>query len=151
MSGNYHSKSGLFLMELLINLLLFCLLCGCGLMFFIKSFNLANDATALHQAVGITSSVAGIYETGDGSLAPLLDVYTDAAREGKYLCIYLDETFRPCTKDLTAYYIMVEQTDDVIDKIHIDFYNSNGEVLYSINACHYTPATLSTAKEVAVP
>lgn len=151
MSRNHHSKSGLFLMELLINLLLFCLLCGCGLMFFIRSFNLTNDATALHQAVGITSSVAGIYETGDGTFAPLLDVYTDAAQEDKYLCIYLNEDFNPCTKAETAYYIMVEQPDPTADKILIDFYNSSGEVLYTISACHYTPATLGVAKEVAAP
>lgn len=151
MSGNHHSKSGLFLMELLINLLLFCLLCGCGLMFFIKSYNLTNDATALHQAVAITSSVAGIYETGDGSFAPLLEVYTDAAQEGKYLCIYLNEDFSPCTKEQTAYYIMVEQTDNTTGKIRIDFYNSSGEVLYSIPAYYYSPTTLGTAKEVAAP
>lgn len=151
MSRNSHSKSGLFLMELLINLLLFCLLCGCGLMFFIKSYNLTNDATALHQAVGITSSVAGIYETGDGTFTPLLEIYTDAAREDKYLCIYLDEAYNPCPKEQTAYYIMVEQIDSAAGKICIDFYNSSGKVLYSISTCHYSPATLGTAKEVAAP
>lgn len=151
MSRNHHSKSGLFLMELLINLLLFCLLCGCGLMFFIKSYNLTNDATALHQAVRITSSVAGIYETGDGTFAPLLEMYATAAQEDKYLCIYLDEDFHPCTKEETVYYIMAEQTDDRLDKLIINFYNSSGEVLYSISACHYTPATLGNTKEVAAP
>ena len=151
MKRNHHSKSGLFLMELLINLLLFCLLCGCGLMFFIRSYNLTTDATALHQAVGITSSVAGIYETGDGSFTPLLEVYAEAAQEDKYLCIYLDESFNPCAKDQTAYYIMVEQLDSTIGKIRIDFYNSNGEVLYTISAYHYTPATLGAVKEVAAP
>ena len=151
MSFQSHSKSGLFMIELLINLLLFCLLCGCGLMFFIKSFNLTTDATALHHAVGITTSVAGIYETGDGSFAPLLEMYPDAAWEDKYLCIYLNEYYSPCTKDETAFYIMAEQLDNTVDKIRIDFYNSNGEVLYSIPACHYTPATLGVTKEVAVP
>lgn len=151
MSRHPHSKSGLFLMELLINLLLFCLLCGCGLMFFIKSSNLTNDATALHRAVGITSSVAGVYETGDGSFSSLLETYADAAQEGKYLCIYLNEDFNPCSKDETAYYIMVEQTDSRTCKIRIDFYDSSGEALYTIQTQHYTPATLGTAKEVVVP
>ena len=149
MKRNHHSKSGLFLMELLINLLLFCLLCGCGLMFFIKSFNLTNDATALHKAVGITSSVAGIYETGDGSYDEICRAYPDADVEGKYLCIYLDQDFQPCTKDLTAYYIMAEQSTDAINKIRIDFYNHSGEILYTIQTCNYTPTTLGTAKEVA--
>ena len=151
MSRKTHSKSGLFLMELLINLLLFCLLCGCGLLFFIKSHNLTNDATALHHAVSTTSSVASLYETGDGSFAPLLDIYTEADQEDKYLCIYLNENFSPCTKEDTAYYIMVEQPDSAVDKIHINFYNSNGEVLYNISTRHYTPTTLGDAKEVDAP
>lgn len=149
MSRKSHSKSGLFLMELLINLLLFCLLCGCGLMFFIKSYNLSNDATALHQAVSITASVASVYETGDGSLDSISAIYTNADMEGKYLCIYLDEDFLPCTKEETAYYVMAQQPDSMASKILIEFYNSNGEVLYTIPACNYTATTLGAAKEVA--
>lgn len=149
MSHKSHSKSGLFLMELLINLLLFCFLCGCGLMFFIKSYNLTNDATALHQAVSITASVAGVYETGDGSLSSICEAYSNADLEGKYLCIYLNEDFLPCAKEDTAYYVMAEQPDPMTCKIRIDFYNSNGQVLYSIPACNYTATTLGTVKEVA--
>lgn len=148
MSHKSRSKSGLFLMELLINLLLFCVLCGCGLLFFIKSHNLTNSATALHQAVSITASVAGVYETGDGSLASISTVYTNADLEGKYLCIYLDENYLPCTKDQTAYYVMASQPDPMVCKIQIDFYNREGEVLYSIPACNYTATTLGVAKEV---
>ena len=151
MRHKLHSKSGLFLMELLLNLLLFCLLCGCGLMFFIKSHNLTKDATTLQQAVSITSSVAGIYETGDGSFASLLQMYENADQEDKYLCIYLDEHFSPCPKEQTAYYVMAEAMDTSPDKIRIDFYNSEGEVLYTIWACHYTPATPGNIKEVAEP
>lgn len=149
MSRKYRSKSGLFLMELLINLLLFCLLCGCGLLFFIKSYNLTNDATALHQAVSITASVAGVYEIGDGSLESICQMYTNADLDGKYLCIYLDKEFLPCTKEQTAYYVMASQPDPMVSKITIDFYNSKGEILYTIPAYHFTATTLGTAKEVA--
>ena len=148
MNRKTHSKSGLFLMELLMNLLLFCLLCGCGLLFFIKSHNLTNDATALHQAVSITTSVAGVYETGDGSLDSIQKLYTNADPNGKYLYLYLDENYLPCSKDQMAYYVIISQADHMVEKIQIEFCRSNGEVLYSICACNLTATTLGTAKEV---
>ena len=137
------------MMELLINLLLFCVLCGCGLMFFIKSRSLAHDATALHQAVSIASSVAGVYETGDGGFTSLLEIYPLADTEDNYACIYLDKDFVPCAKENTAYYVMVNLTDTSTGKATIGFYMGKGECIYSIPVYHYTVATPGTAKEVA--
>ena len=151
MRRRQYPKSGLFLLELLINLLLFCFLCGCGLMFFMKSYNLTHDATCLHNAVRIASSVAGIYETGDGSLTPLCNVFSDADRTGDTLSIYFDEEYNPCEKELSVYYILITETDTTPAKIRIDFYDSDGETAYSIEAYNYTSSTLGTVKEVAAP
>jgi len=147
--NRYRSKSGLFLMELLINLLLFCMLCGCGLIFFIKSSNLTKDATALSFAVSITSSVAGIYESGDGTLAPIQALYADADIDGDYLCIYLDEDFTPCQKGTAVYYVTTQLIGTSPNKVSILFYNHKGDVLYTVQACNHTPMTLTDAKEVA--
>lgn len=151
MNRYHHSKSGLFLMELLINLLLFCVLCGCGLMFFMKSHNLANDATCLHQAVRITSSVAAIYETGDGSLTPLSEIYKAASSEQNGLTIYFDSGFRTCNKDGAVYRVTATPADTVPHKLSIDFYNEAGTIIYHLEACHHTPVTLGNIEEVTAP
>ena len=88
------SKSGLFLMELLLNLLLFSALCGCGLLFFVKSYHLTQDTTTLHQAVRISTSMAAVYESGDGTLESLSKVFQRPAVEGS-ICIYYDENYAP--------------------------------------------------------
>ncbi len=151
MSHYHHSKSGLFLMELLINLLLFCFLCGCGLMFFTKSYHMTMDATALHNAVHLTASIAGVYETGNGSLTPITESFlcTEVAQDTIH--IYLDEDFIPCTKEDSVYFISVQKTESELNKIAIDFFDADGLVAYSITACNYSPSTLSDAKEVHNP
>ena len=142
------SKSSLFLMELLLNLLLFCVLCGCGLMFFIKSNNMTQKTTDLHNAVRITASIAGIYESSDGSFASLCDVYNDCVVSEHSATIYFDDTYAPCTSGEGVYQVIIEKTDSSIGKITIQFYNEKNESIYSIDAFHYTPSTLSDAKEV---
>ena len=143
-----HSKSGLFILELLINLLLFCFLCGCGLKFFIKSNTLTQDSVTLHNAVRITSSIAAIYESGDGSLHPILDEYTNGVLSAHTLTIYFDKNYNPCPQNEAIYSASAAGIDSDIPKIDITFYNQNKEAVYTIRACNYTPATLDTAKEV---
>lgn len=150
MSRYLHSKSALFLMELILNLLLFCALCGFGLLFFIKSHNLSNATTLLQQAVSITSSVASIYESGDGSFTSLCHTFPTAKSENNFLYIYLDEDWNPCRETDSVYRVLCEKLNSTPDKIRIDFYDSKGAVSYSIRACHHTPPTLQTIKEVPV-
>lgn len=151
MSRYHHSKSGLFLMELLFNLLLFCVLCGCGLMFFIKSNNLNDSTTSLHHAVSITSSIASIYESGDGSTASICNIYKNCDTDDDCIYIYFDKEYQPCSKEYSKYYAVVRKVDTTLDKVDICFYNSKDSMLYSIRACHFTPSTLDNHKEVTRP
>lgn len=151
MSRYHHSKSGLFLMELLLNLLLFCVLCGCGLMFFTKSKNLTDSTTSLHHAAAITSSIANIYENGDGTLTAIHNEFEYAAMNDTSIYIYYDEYFNPCSKVDCEYYVLVKQKVTSLDKISIEFYNKKGTMTYSIMSCHFTPTILEKAKEVPIP
>lgn len=151
MSRQHHSKSSLFLMELLINLLLFCFLCGCGLMFYIKSDSLADNTTFLQNAAVITSSVANIYEQSDGSFSSLCKMYPLATTEGNSIYIYFDEFYHPCEKEFAASYIIAEIISSKPDTLQIEFYNPKYLFSYSIRACHFSPSTLKDTKEVAAP
>lgn len=147
MKRYHHSKSGLFLLELLINLLLFCLLCGCSLTFFLKSHRLSEDAVLLQQAVSITSSVAGLYESGDGSFALLEKAYEPAELTETVFYLYLDKDCHPCPKEKAYCFLRAERLEAVPNGLQIDFYNQNGEISYSIQTRCFTPYTLEPAKE----
>lgn len=151
MSRYQHSKSSLFLMELIFNLLLFCVLCACGLLFFIKSDNMTKDTTTLSHAVSITSSVANVYENGNGSISGICHEYADAVLDGDKLFIYFDEHFKSCKKADSIYYVLVEGQDSTPSKVSISFYDNEDALAYSITACHYKPSTLTSVKEVALP
>lgn len=142
------SKSSLFLMELLMNLLLFCFLCACGLMFFLKSNQLTTDTADLHNAVRITSTVAGVYETGDGSFDSLCCRFPDGTQSEWSFTVYYDKTYAPCSISQSRYRVLVKKDTEPPSKVTIRFFNEKEEVIYTIKAFHYTPSTLDSLKEV---
>ncbi len=138
-----HSKNSLFLMEILINILLFSALLVVGLQFFSKTHTLTQKTRELHQAVTSCSNVAAIFESGDGTTADILTVYPYSVNLDDKVIVYLDKNFNDCQKGQAQYYITAK-----LDK------SSNAQLatltircrtmehkalLYELNACHYNP------------
>lgn len=139
------SKSSIFLLEILINILLFSVLCVCSLQFFIKSYQLTERTTTLHQAVSACNNIASLYKASDGSLDAIVTTYPDAILEGGFLYIYLDENYQVCDSQDVAYYIMVTEQPSTIPSICITFYKNGEAASYSMDAYHYqaiTPADI---------
>ena len=145
-----HTRSSMFLMEIIINLLLFSILCVCSLQFFIKAYQLTEKTTTLHHAVTACSNVASVYESGNGDTDIIYDTYPYAIYVDDQILIYYDENYNECDRKHGSYYVLVEKLDAVIDKITISFYNTDGEACYSIQACCYQPLRPSTIEEVTV-
>lgn len=57
-----HSRSGLFLIELMICILFFSITAGICIQFFVKSHNMSQDAKNLYQAQQEAASMAEILE-----------------------------------------------------------------------------------------
>ena len=57
-----HSKSGLFLIELMICILFFAFTAGICIQFFVKSHNMSQDAKNLYQAQQEAASMAEVLE-----------------------------------------------------------------------------------------
>lgn len=142
-----HSKSNLFLMELILNLLLFSLLCGCGLLFFIKSHKLSEETTTLQHATRIVSDIASIYESSNGDPACLYEIFSDGIFADDKVYLYYDTAYQPCEKNNAFCYAVIEQTNTNPGKIRIDFYNNSDTLFYSISACNHTPAVLQSSKK----
>lgn len=149
MSRYPRSKSSTFLMELILNLLLFCLLCSSGLLFFSKSFNLTKDTTVLHQAVSMASSVASIYESSNGSFDTFKALYPCENISDEVIKMYFDEQFNYCLKEDAAYYLLATVSYDSYRTrcLELIIRKTNGDPLYNLTTYHHSQATLGQVKE----
>lgn len=144
------TKSSMFLMEIIINVLLFSILCVCSLQFFVKANQLTEKTTTLHHAVTACSNVASVYESGTGDIDIIYDTYPYSIYIDNKLVIFYDENYTECDREHAVYYILIEKTDSLVDKIHISFYQNDSESCYTVEACNYQPLTPATMEEVTI-
>lgn len=127
-------RSSLFLMELIIAILFFCLASAICVRFFVKSHLIEQETTDLSHAANYSSSVAEIIRSGQNISECLKSQYPDAVSgQSEDYTIYFNQDWEPC-KESDSYYILVlncEETDDFITgNIHVsdadntkEFYN----------------------------
>ena len=147
------TKSSMFLMEILINILLFSLLCVCSLQFFIKALNLTENTTTLHHAVTACNNVAAIYETGEGNIEDIWNLYSYALHVDGQVMIYFDENYEECSREESIYYVFIKSGNSEIPSIDISFHHQDGTTYYQIRAFHYqplTPSAINTVEESEV-
>lgn len=147
-----HSKNQIFLLEIMINILLFCVLLIVALNFFISTHTLTKHTTLLHRAINYCDNAASLFESGDGTLESIKSYYGKAVASDEKLFIYLDDDFAICGRDDSSYKVIVTLLDDdssSVDKVDIDFLTADNDEIYCINACHYSQLTAD--REVVSP
>lgn len=135
------SKASMFLLEILINILLFSILCVCSLQFFFKAHQVTENTTTLHHAVTACNNVAAVFQSNNGSLKAIQQTFPKAITENGDIYIYFDENYQECDSQYIAYYITVTEQNSSIPSIRISFYKNGAEACYSIEAYHYQPQT----------
>lgn len=88
-----HSRSGLFLIELMICILFFAFTAGICIRFFVKSHDMSQDAENLYQAQQEAASMAEVLEE-DSNLPD--DIF-----------IYYDKEWKQCDKENKVYWMEV--------------------------------------------
>lgn len=133
------SGSSLFLLEIMVNILLFAVLLTICLQFFIKAHNLTNKTTELQRATTLCSSIASLYEAGDGGLDLIDEAYPNSVILDGHMILYLDQDFITCNLDDAVYIITISngENEDRIRSIDITCSTGDREI-YSITAKHYT-------------
>lgn len=96
------SKSGLFLLELMIAILFFALASSVCLQIFVKSYKVSQSSENLNHAVNITQSIFAKFESDD---------YTNQLEEKNYE-IYFDKDWMECKKDSSVAEVVVSYTKD---------------------------------------
>lgn len=135
-----HSKNSIFLMEILLNVLLFSILLTIGLQFFISAHLKTQATSQLYQAVASCENAASVFQSGDGTLSPLLQTYHYSANLENRVLIYLDKNFNTCRKKMAKYTLTatLDASDsENLSKVTIVCRTSDGTTLYRLSASTY--------------
>lgn len=94
-----HSRSGIFLMEIIIAILFFSIVSALCLQAFVRSRALSKDANALNRSVAITESIAEMIKGADSpqnAIALIQETYPNAASDSEVALLSYDENWEPC-------------------------------------------------------
>lgn len=145
-----HSRGSLFLLELIINILMFSFLAVVSLRFFIKAHDLTIKTEELHNSVTVCTSAATLFESGDGSLDVFLEEF-DKVNEGhNRITLYYDDTYNTTDKSNAKYrldVLLIDNSDTPNIKQADISMKDDEHTIYQISAYHYCSLTPSS-KEV---
>lgn len=145
-----HSRGSIFLLELIINILLFSLLLVVGLKFIIKAHSLTVQTAELHNSVTICTSAATLFENGNGSLDIYDTEFSNPFYQDNTVTIFYDSDYKECQKENALYFLVVRleaNTDNPrLATANISM-SSKEHSIYEISAINYLQLTPSD-KEV---
>ena len=149
-----HSRSSIFLMEIIIAILFFSLVSAVCLQVFVKAHNMTEETARLNMAVtvvGNTAEMTKAAESPDKVVDIVKEVYpsagsiaTDADKEDKSnkeadglgLPVGFDEDWKSCdTGSTDCRYILQATYDDTVSPVswHIEIRTDADDVIYELN------------------
>jgi hypothetical protein len=141
-----HNKSGLFLLEIILNFLFFMLTAVICLQMYVKSHQLSETSAQLEQAVTTCNSVASICKSNTDSVSALKEIYPYAVTKKNLVTLYLDQEFHVCKADNSySYRIKADIPTSSNDPIQIACYKTGSDSpVYTIKASAFHPRTLGS-------
>ena len=137
-----HSKSSLFLLEIMLNILFFAVLVTICLQLFFKAHNLSTDTSALHRAVTTCTSIAEVYQSNPDGEEMILNIYPDAIILNNTIIIYFDYTFTPCAEFESSYRAILSNNAKE-QALEISFFRQEEtDAIYHLSVSSYSPKTL---------
>ena len=127
-----HSKSGLFLMELIIALLFFSLASTVCVRLFVKSATLSQDTVDLTYAISQAQNLAECYSSCDGDIVQVHFLFPESEiLEDNVLAMEEDGLYSTLT-------FFPEDEDGLISG-EILITNATGKEIYSLQVLHHIP------------
>ena len=144
-------KSSIFLLEIMLNILLFAILATICIQLFFKARILSKNAALLDHAAATCTSIAEVYQSDPDSKELILTFYPDAIELNETILFYFDENHLSCTEEDSSYRAVLEY-----DRIHhtaeISFYPKDGtSLIYALEVSSYMPQTLGEQKGGLTP
>ena len=139
-----HSKSHLFLMELIIAILFFALSSTVCIQLFIKSYTLNKNTVNQNQAVIHAQNLAESYLACNGSVVEIANVLSSFHPElaQNTIAIYFDSDWQVCDKAnalYTAQLLTHNASEDGLISANIQIFDKNNSTIYELNISHHIP------------
>ena len=133
------SKSGLFLMELIIAILVFSIASALCIQIFAKSHILSQTTQELNHAVSMSESAAEIFYGTDGTLeevSKILDSAHMSIQNGNTITLFYDSSFQICMQEEAIYTMLLEFSSDQKFQmlcIHVNRLTGDSPNIYSLD------------------
>lgn len=135
-----HSKSSLFLMEMIIVILFFSLSGAVCLRLFVKAHLLSKDTVATNHALICAQSLAESFLSTESDSESLAQLFPDATVTKQGLLIGYDEDWASCNPDGAVYLASLVYDNDLgtagLIGADIAVYD-NSQTYYSLHVEHY--------------
>lgn len=141
-----HNKSGLFLLEIILNFLFFMLTAVICVQMYVKSHQIETTSGQLEHAVTICNSVASICKSNVNATSALEELYPNAVAKKNLVTLYLDQEFHACKNDNSySYMVKTELPSQTTDSIQISCYKAGSDTpVYTVKATAFLPKTLDS-------
>ena len=117
-----HSKSGLFLMEMIFVLLFLGLACGVCVKLFAASYTARVNAREDSHIQELITSAGEILEGTDGTVQNFLSLMPDGVADQDSICYYFDKQWRNTSQEAAVYKMMVVCSASAnVKKVQITF------------------------------
>lgn len=136
------TKSGLFLMELVLAILLFALSSAVCMQIFVKAHTISKETQELNRCVTICANAAELFYGTDGDFRVMCENLDPTklgdSTEGRLL-IYFTEDFENCTSKKAKYSLtVIKNNEDNLRRSSIVFEDREADkVLYSLNCSKF--------------
>lgn len=141
MKKHSSSRSGLFLMEIIIAILFFSVVSAICLQLFVKAHNLGQNTEELDAAVRQAGSAADILSRSKEPMEQLEEIYPDSDMDKTGGLIYFAKDFQNCGKEDAVYCLKIATgtEDDGLCTYNITFYANDeaDDIIYSMDVTAY--------------
>lgn len=134
MKRKNHSKSGLFLIELMISILFFSITAAVFMQVFVKANNIRKQSRALFEAQTQMSSLAEIIRQDRDFVPEIKECYPQCKVEKESLLLFYDKQWEHCDKEKAAFLIQLTwEEDEIYGNYHLQCLDSQNEEIYGIH------------------
>lgn len=133
MGARGHSRSSLFLIELIIAVAFFALGSAVCVQAFAKARTVTARARDLSFASSTASSAVSVVEHTDGTLEAVQSYFPGARQDGGDIAVCYDSGFAPCHAEDAAYTLVIHtEPADLGRTAHIRVDGADGETIYGL-------------------
>ena len=142
-----HSKSGLFLMEMIFSLLILSLAAAACIRIFAAADRVQREAREWNHIQELTTTAGEILEGSDGKPDTFLELMEGGTQKENTLTYLYDRAWTPCSPGQEAYTLTVSFSGDSrIKEASLVFLKGEQQELYTITLCF---PRMNNGKEVS--